>query len=223
MAAITTFATLKTAVSDYYPDGPRTDITAALLADFFAFTQSKLYYGDESAGQDPLRIRQMISSATVTPATGGIITISSQLASGFLELTPGGLLPTYQYARSLNYEEPWEFRKSALLQSTVAPAGIYTIEGDYIYVAPQATGTIYAKWYQKFTTMSADSDTDWLLLNAPQVYLNGMLAEACAYFGGPEEAAYRLKFSGGVKSLNHNDMLARMSGAIKVARPRVVV
>lgn len=222
MAAITTFATLKTAVSDYYPDGPRTDITAPLLADFFAFTQSKMYYGD-GAAMKPLRIRQMISSATVTPATGGIITITSQLAAGFLELTKGGLTPSFQNARPLAYVEPWEFRGLNLLQSTVSPSNVYTMEGDFIYLAPAATGTIYAKWYQKFTALSGDSDVDYVLTNAPQVYLNGMLAEACAYFGGVEEAVYRAKFMAGVEALNQNDKTMRTSGAVKVARPRVVV
>lgn len=222
MAAITNFGTLKAALSDYYPDGPRTDITSSLLTDWFNFTQSKMYFGDKAGGNERLRLRQMITSGTLTPSAAGVVVISSAVSANWLDFVE--ITPTYANAQSLNYVEPWSFRKQiSLTSSTVAPAFIYTIEGDNLIVAPGSAGTLIAVWYQKFTALSADADSDWVLLNAPQVYLNGMLAEACAYFGGPEEAGYRVKFAAGVASLNKHDMLARASGAQKVARPRVVV
>lgn len=222
MAAITNLGTLNSAISAYYPDGPRTDITAALLTDFLNFTQSKLYYGDATNDSEPLRIRQMVATKTLTPATGGTITISTDVSSTWLEFIE--LTPTTSGARSITYVEPWQFRKQQqLLLDTGSPPFIYTIEGDTLYTAPQATGAIIAAYYQKLTAMSLDADTDWLLTNAPQVYLNGMLAEACGYFGGDEEAGYRAKFSGGIAGLNLNDRRARASGSIMVARPRSFV
>jgi hypothetical protein len=220
MAAITTLATLKAAVSDYYPDGPRTDITSSLLTDFLKFTQDKMYYGDTTHA--PLRIRQMVSSATITPSSAGVTVISSAVSSSWLEFLE--LTPTYTNAQSLNFVEPWAFRKEvSLLSSTVAPAFIYTIEGDNLITAPGNTSTITAVYYAKFTAMSADGDADWIVLNRPQLYLDGMLAEACAYFGGPEESAFRAKFAAGITALNKNDRLARSSGAVLRSRVRVVV
>jgi hypothetical protein len=220
MAAITTLATLKAAVSDYYPDGPRTDITSSLLTDFLKFTQDKMYYGDTTHA--PLRIRQMVSSATITPSSAGVTVISSAVSSSWLEFLE--LTPTYTNAQSLNFVEPWAFRKEvSLLSSTVAPAFIYTIEGDNLITAPGNTSTITAVYYAKFTAMSADGDADWIVLNRPQLYLDGMLAEACAYFGGPEEGAFRAKFAAGITALNKNDRLARSSGAVLRSRVRVVV
>ena len=222
MTAITTFATLKTAVSAYHPDGPRTDIDSGLLADFFLFTQSKMYRGD--TGIQPLRIQQMVSSATLTPSSAGVVTITSAVNSGWLEFIE--LTPTYTGARPLDYVEPHAFRREQnLWLAGAAPARIYTIEGNSLIVSPPQAATIVASWYQKFTTMSADSDTDWVLLNAPQVYLNGMLAEACAYSGTlpAEEAGLRAKFAGGIAALNLNDKVQRSSGSPKIARPRVVV
>jgi hypothetical protein len=64
---------------------------------------------------------------------------------------------------------------------------------------------------------------DWVLTNAPQVYLNGCLMEACAYLQDNREAEFRAKFAGAIMALNLNDKNARSSGAPLIARPRVVV
>ena len=219
MAAITNLGTLNTAVSQYYPDGPRTDITAAMLTDFLNFTQSKLYCGDGVS--EPLRIRQMIASANLTPNASGAVTISTGVAIGWLEFIE--ITPATNGALSLNYLTPWAFRKqSSLLADTTPPATIYTTEGDSLLVAARSSATLAAVWYQKFTAMTLDADTDWLLTNAPQVYLNGLLAEACGFFAAPEEPVYRAKFTSGVAALNLNDKRARASGAVAWARPRGV-
>lgn len=218
MAAITTLGTLNAAISPYYPDGPRTDITAALLTDFLNFTQSKMYLGEP--GLEPLRIRQMITSGTLTPATGGVVTISSGVSATWLEFVE--ITPDQVGSLSMNYREPWAFRKECLLTSNVGPQLFYTIEGDKLLVGPQAIATMTAYWYAKFAAISADSDHDWIIDNAPQIYLNGMLAEACAYFGAnaAEEQSYRAKFWAGIQGLNGNDRRARQSGAPLRTMPR---
>jgi hypothetical protein len=218
--ALSTYGGLKSAVVDWSYNGG--GVTAALVGtDFFPQVQSMMYQG-HGTDIDPLRIRAMVDSATITPATGGIITISSQVDSGWLEFIE--LVPTNTGAVSINYVEPWAFRKEAVsIQSTLAPQAIYTIEGDYLYLAPAAVQPIAAKWYQKFTAVSADGDTDWIITNAPQVYLDGCLMLACAYTQDEREAAFRAKFAAGIKGLNLNDQRARASGSVKIARPRVVV
>jgi len=218
--ALSTYGGLKSAVVDWSYNGG--GVTAALVGtDFFPQVQSMMYQG-HGTDIDPLRIRAMVDSATITPATGGIITISSQVDSGWLEFIE--LVPTNTGAVSINYVEPWAFRKEAVsIQSTLAPQAIYTIEGDSLYLAPAAVQPIAAKWYQKFTAVSADGDTDWIITNAPQVYLDGCLMLACAYTQDEREAAFRAKFAAGIKGLNLNDQRARASGSVKIARPRVVV
>ena len=217
--ALNTYAAIKTAVADWHWNGG--GVTAALVGtDFFPQVQAMMYRGD---GQDiqPLRISAMVdSNASITPASGGIVTISSQVDAAWLEFieivpnSPAG-------AQALNYLTPWEFRKEAdALQSTTAPQSVYTIEGDKLYLAPAAVTTISAKWYEKFTAVSGDSDTDWIILNAPQVYLNGCLMLACAYTQDDRESVFRQKFAASIKALNLNDQRARSSGAVKVARPR---
>lgn len=218
--ALNTFGALKTAVADWSYNGG--GVTATVVGtDFFPQVQSMMYFG-HGTDIDPLRITAMVDSATITPATGGIITISSQVGTGFLEFIE--LVPTSTGAVSINYVPPWDFRKQAsTIALTTAPQHIYTIEGDSLYLAPAAVQPIAAKWYEKFTAVSGDSDTDWIILNAPQVYLDGCLMLACAYTQDEREASFRAKFAAGIKGLNLHDQRARSSGSVKVSRPRVVV
>lgn len=216
--ALSTFGGLKTAIADWAWG----EVTTTLInTDFFPQAQSKMYYGD-GLDIEPLRIRAMVDSATVTPDSGGTITITSAFGSGWLEFIE--LTPTTSGAESLNYVEPWAFRKEAdKLAGTSGPQSIYTVEGGLVYLGPAAVTTIAAKWYEKFTAVSGDSDTDWIILNAPQVYLNGCLMEACAYLNDKREAEFRAKFAASIRGLNLNDRKQRTSGATKWARPRAVV
>lgn len=213
--AVATFAGIKAAVADWLE---RTDLTTVIGADFFPMMQAKMYYGHGTDIQ-PLRIRAMVSSGTITPASGGAITITSQLNSGWLENIE--LTPTETGAISMDYVEPWMFKKQAdKLDSTTGPQNIYTVEGSKIYVGPAAVTTIDIVWYQKFTALSADGDTDWIITNAPHVYMDGLLMEACAYLQDDRETYFRQKFAAGIKALNLNDKTQRASGSVPVARPR---
>jgi hypothetical protein len=215
--ALSTYAEIKAAVAAWAYTGG--GVTAALVGtDFFPQVQSMMYRGD---GTDivPLRISAMVDSATITPASGGVITLSSQMDAGWLEIIE--MVPTSTGALALEYLPPWMFRKRAEeIARTTPPQMIYTIEGDSLYLAPASVQPIVARWYQKFTALSADGDMDWIITNAPQVYLNGCLMLACAYTQDDREAGFRAKFAASIKALNMNDQRARSSGAFKVARPR---
>lgn len=217
--SLDTYGAIKTAVADWAYAGA--GITAALVGtDFFPQVQSMMYRGD---GLDipALRIRSMVDSATVTPASGGVVTISSQIDSGWLEFIE--ITPVTAGAPSLNFVEPWQFRKlTDALQSNTGPQSVYTIEGDFLYLGPAAVTQVTARWYQKFTALSLDADTDWIVTNAPQVYLNGCLMLACAYADDQREAQFRQKFAAGIRGLNLNDQRERSAGATPVARPRSV-
>lgn len=215
--ALNTYAAIKTAVADWSFTGG--GVTATLVGtDFFPQMQSMMYRGD-GVDVPPLRISAMVDSATITPAAGGIITLSTQMDADWLEIIE--MVPTSNGAKAIDYVPPWMFRKQAdAIANTVGPQSIYTIEGDYLYLAPAAVQPITARWYQKFTALSADGDTDWIVTNAPQVYLNGCLMLACAYADDGREGAFRQKFAAGIKALNMNDQRARSSGSFKVARPR---
>ena len=216
--ALTTFAELKTFIADMAWG----EVTASQIGDnFFPQAQARMYRGD-GVDIQPLRISAMVDSATLAPAAGGTVTISTDVGAGFLEFIE--LTPNTNGAVSLNYVTPWDFRKEAdAIADTVGPQNIYTIEGDTLYTAPAATTGLKAKWYEKFTALSADGDTDWVLTNAPHVYINGCMMEIMAYLQDPREGEFRQKFAASIKGLNLNDQRSRSSGSVKFARPRSVV
>jgi hypothetical protein len=217
--SLATFAGLKTAIADWCWGEVSTTFVGT---DLFPRMQSKLYYGDGD-GRDgqvqikPLRIRQMEDTATLTPSATGQITLSSACGAGFLDMI--NLLPTTTGARSLDYLEPFEFKKRTEL-ATGGAARFYTIEGDTLYLGPYSDATIYARWHEKFTALSADGDVDWVLTNAPQVYMDGCLMEACIYLQDDRMVMFRSQFAAGINALNRNDQVAKMSGAVKRAQPR---
>lgn len=200
------------------------EITTAQVGDFFTQAQSKMYrgHGDGSDGLariKPLRCAAMISSGTLTPSATGTVTISSAVSAAFLGFKE--ITPTAVYSRSLDYLDYWEFRKRADL-AVAGPATVYSIEGDTLYTGPYSTATLSAIWYQKFTALSLDADTDWVLTNAPQIYLDGCMADICAYLQDDREGAFRSKFAAGINAINLNDTVTKMSGAVKRSMPRSV-
>lgn len=222
--SLTTYAGIRAAILDWsWTQGGLTD--TIIKNDIFPQLWALIYWGDRTGGQqpiEPLRIRSMTTSGTLTPDTNGQVTISTGVSSSWLEFIE--MTPTYSDAQSMNYLEPWTFRKQVdALAATSAPQFIYTVEGDSLKVAPKNTGTINAYWYAKFTALSDQSDTDWLVSNAPHVYLRGGLMLACDYTQDERKAQYRTEFAGAIKALNMTDQLQRASGSKPVARPRVVV
>lgn len=219
--SFSTYGTFKTAVNDW----AWTEVSTTLIAsDFLPLVQSKMFYGhgdgsDGSVQIKPLRIRAMEDTATATPSSGSI-TISSACGTGWLEFTR--IQETAANSRPLVYLEPDDFKARTEYQSAGA-ALWYTIENDSLLLAPYGTGDVRLRWYEKFTALSADGDTDWILTNAPQVYLDGCMMEACAYLQDSREGMFRQKFAAGINGLNRSNMVTKMGGGVLRSVPRVVV
>lgn len=222
--SLSTYANIRSAILDWtWAQGGLTD--TIIKNDIFPQLWAMIYYGDRTNGLqpiEPLRVRSMESSATLTPSAAGVVTISTAVNSGWLEFIE--ITPTYSYAKPLRIVEPWQFRREQELWNRgTAPTEIATVEGDSLIVSPPTANTLVAAWYQKFTALSADSDTDWIVTNAPHVYLRGGLMLACDYVQDERRAQYRAEFAGAIAALNLNDRTRRASGSPMIARPRVVV
>lgn len=71
----------------------------------------------------------------------------------------------------------------------------YTTEGDLIVFGPNSPDTTYyvaALYYKKFTALSADSDTNWILSNARGLLLYGALVEGYSYLN---DSANMIKYA----------------------------
>ena len=218
--AITTYAELKTAIANWLE---RSDLTSR-IPEFIALAQAKMYRG--VLGPDgrtwvipPLRVRDMITTANIAVTSGVGAT-----PSGWLEFVRLWIDSTDQ--PNLKYLPPQTFYDNAGAHNTAAASDVlaYTIEGAVIRTAAPMTETLKSVHYAKFTAMSADGDSDWVLLQAPHVYLDGALAEAYGgYLRDPDGAAFHgASFAAGVKGLMGQDKQAQHAGSTLVMRPKAI-
>ena len=158
---MTTYATLKSDIAGWLL---RDDLTAAI--------PSFVRLAEASIRRD-LRIRQMLRTYTLT-----ISAQSQQLPEDFMEMERIILDSTVW---NLSYLPP-----PALFSNPAYTDGgnpmYYTIEGDYLITAPDATGSdVMLCYYKAYSSLTNDSDTNWLLTNAYDVYLYGSLSHAAPY------------------------------------------
>lgn len=102
------------------------------------------------------------------------------LPSNFLEQV--NLYLDTSSEKSIDFMMPSVFWGRNAVNETSMP-DIYTVEGDYIVLAPIPDGTYRGRlqYYRRFTSLSAASDTNWILSNARGLLLYGALLEAYIY------------------------------------------
>lgn len=203
---IATYADLKSQVATFLN---RSNLTTQIPT-LVQLAETRIAYGSrEGALQcEPLRIRSMETSADVT--------ISAQTAA----LPTGYLQSRRLYLNSnpvaeLNYVVPDVFWKLYAWQGSAQPTH-FTVEGENFVFGPTPDSTYTGKslYYKKFTPLSADLDTNWLLTNAPAVYLHGTLMEAYRFVRNMEKAMdEHSAFIGAVNALNLSDKADRYSGS----------
>lgn len=211
--ALSTYGDLKTAVANWLE---RSDLTA-VIPDFIALARSKAFRGDAAAGVEPLRIQPMVSSATVT-ITAGV----GSLPARWLEFL--SLRWTGQDGPQLRFVPAQSFWSYAAAYENVSTPQYYTVEGSSLRVQTTGNTTVSTVYYAAFSDLTADTDTDWILTNAPQVWLHGALAEAASYIGDDaRQAKEATAFAGAVAALNRSDRRARHSGAVLQSIPATVI
>lgn len=148
---ITTYAELKTAISDWTDDGSQ--------ASDFADTYIDLA---ESHYNRVLRLREMEEEATVTLTTG-----DGPLPADFLEMrwvkTTGSPVYTLSAVGINILEDKYE--------TTSGYPGYYAITNGTLKVRP-STDTVDIGYYEQIPALSDGTTTNWLLDRAPLLYLH---------------------------------------------------
>jgi len=196
-----TFATLKTDIEALYP---HSDWTEGLKNSFVSLCEAEI--------RRKLRIRQMETSTTTTQSAQ-----STALPTGFIQLRSVTL--DEENKRDLDYMPPNRLRSSGLLDSSGGSPQAYTIEGDNIVVAPYSSSvTLYMVYLAMFDALSDDTDTNWALTNAYDLYLYGSLKHA-AIWAQDDNAVmqYATIFNQVIEELNREHRWARVTGD-KLAR-----
>lgn len=204
---IATYADLKTAVATWLN---RSNLTSN-ITDFIALAETRIAYGSDEVPfkSDPLRIRAMETSSDLA-ITGGTQTVA--LPTGFLQQRR--LYVSSSPNIEVDFVEPNLFWDT-WLSATTGPPAEYTVEGENLVFGPipdtAYTGKIL--YYKKFTALANDTDTNWLLTNAPGVYVQGALLEAYRFVRNMEQAQVSANsFAGLINALNSSDKKDRYTG-----------
>lgn len=191
--SLDTYGELKTAVADWLK---RADLTSSIPT-FVALAEANI--------RRDVRVRAMEQEAT-----GTLTAVTLALPTRFLEARRVILGTTVQ-----DYVVPNEW-----YPLREAGTNQYTILGESFHFQKLADYAI--QYWQAFAAFSADGDTNWLITNAPDVYLWASLEQAAIFIRDDSMAALsRAQYASALARLNATEQRARFGGPLAV-RPRLV-
>ena len=198
--AINTYATLKTAIADFLN---RDDLTSA-IDNFIALAEAQI--------NRDVRHWKMEKRAS-GQQSGGDEYI--QIPADWIEtirfhVTDNGTSPLDLISR-----KAMEDKRAGAEDETGTPRYYTHADSQFqLYPTPSATTNTELLYYAKTTGLSASNTDNWLLLEAPDVYLYGALLHSAPYLGEDERVAvWAQMYSASVAQLNKSSEDARFSGS----------
>lgn len=204
--AISSYSELLTAIASWTH---RADLSG-VLPDFVTLGESRIYNGsaDPQFPSKPLRLMNMQNRATGTVGTLGAIAIPT----GFLEVIRFNLSVS-SVNRPLQYRAPID---NGLFETQQGRGNYYTIVNNSFYVAPYDSSSYSLDYYKKFDALTTTA-TNWLLINAPQVYLYASLIETAPYLNKDSRIpTWHRLFSAAINGLQNSDRRAGYGQALAV-------
>ena len=161
--AINSYSTLQTAVANWLD---RDDL-AARIPEFISLCEARF--------NRSLRLRAMETLDTTVSTVGGTSTIA--LPTGYVQMRDFHL--TTSPLTQLQYLSPEMMIRLNSGSQSGKPL-TYTIIADTIRLGPtpDSAYTTSMLYYKTFDALSAIAPTNWVIINAPDVYLYGTLLEA---------------------------------------------
>jgi hypothetical protein len=202
--AIGTYSELKTAIADF---AVRTDLTLQ-MDNFIALGEEAIYNGIGPI--EPLRVTGMQTSIT----TGLPAFPSDFLEAIRLTTDVGGI------TQVVEYRTPEQF---ARVRNSGAIARFFTILGGQLLTVP-TIGSYTLHYYKRFAALSGSNPTNYILTNAPSIYLYGSLMALFNMTRDPQkEEQSRVKFAAAMKALQDRDNGSNHSGSVLTVVPEVMV
>jgi hypothetical protein len=180
------YGQLKTAIASWVNHGAAT----ASIPDFVDLAEAEI--------RRDVRVMAMESLA------------SGSLAAGVVAL-PTGYLDARQFVVNglpCDYITPEEYQTQTYQQSR---QNVYTRIGSSLYVINGGTQTYSLIYRASFAALSADADTNWLLTNAPDVYLFCALKHAAIFL---KDAAAAQGYEGLYQAARSKTTSADSAGAV---------
>lgn len=203
--ALTTYAELKTSVGDWLN---RTDLATA-ISDFVSLAEAQI--------ERQLRTRQMIVRATAS-----IGTEYSAVPADFLETKSLKLNTNPVTALQFQTVDSLDSLSNTTYLSSGKPL-YFSIVGGQIRVLPipDAEYTAELVYYAKLSKLSNTNTTNWLLTQAPDVYLYGSLLQAAPYLQDDARiTVWSSLYQAGLDQLQIADDRGSTSGGALMARAR---
>jgi len=166
--ALSTYTELKSAIANWLN---RSDLTSEISSDFIVLTEADL--------NAKLRIRQMHDQTTIT-----INAETETVPTGFLQVRDFYILSNGQKF-PMTFISPAQMDSVKASSTTGVPTS-YTILGSTFRFAPRpdSTYTGILNFYKKFTALSSQNTSNYILTDHPAVYLYGSLFHAANFLGG---------------------------------------
>lgn len=182
----------------------RSDLTSNMTT-FLALAEERIYSGDPTANVDPLRVAEMLQTATLTPASG-VIT----LPAGALEIK------RVRDAASRSVLTPVDETKLGDREGDTAGApGAYTMRAGKLIVAPGVNSTtgLEVMYFGRLATPAASTDENAIMARYPAIYLHAMLIEVGIYLQDDEMTARATRaFVSAVTGAQRADDRAEVAG-----------
>lgn len=198
---ITTYAGLQSAVAAWLARDGDGEL-ANRADDFLALCEARLYYGKpalEALGipeHEALRIPEMYRSDP-----GFALVQGAAQPAGFLELVEATLNDP---PRPLQIVE--ESAIDGMGAGASAAPRLIAVSGTGFRLWPDPGNNGYTatlRWYGRLPAPSGTNPTNWILSNAPGIYLNGCLLEAAIFTQDPDSARYyAMLYAADVAGLN---------------------
>lgn len=196
--AITTYAELKSSIANWLN---RDDLTS-VIPDFISLTEAGI--------NRDLRHYKMINRVDATLDSRYV-----QMPADWLETVRFGITSGTTYRLELiSRDDMLEYR-----QNTSDIAGIpkfYANIGDTIEVfpTPAAEYQMQLQYYAKTPALSDGNTTNWLLTDAPDIYLYGALVQAAPYLNDDARVqTWAALYSAAIQSLQKSSDDTRFAGS----------
>jgi hypothetical protein len=198
--AINTFTTLKSAVADFLN---RSDLTAP-IENFIALAEAQI-------NRDVRHWKMEVRSSG--QQTGG--DEYSQVPADWMEtirfhITDTGTSPLKLLSRASMAD-----KRASNEDATGTPTHYTHADGQFqLYPTPSATVNTELLYFAKTTALSSSNADNWLLLEAPDVYLYGSLLHSAVYLGEDERVGtWAQMYGAAVSRLNETSEDSRFSGS----------
>ena len=196
--AISNYTELKTAVANWLD---RDDLTDR-IPEFIALAEARF--------NRVLRIRSMEAKYTANTVAGqrnlALPTSYIQMRNFQVNTSP---LTTLSYVTPEIYDRLWG-------GSTQGTPKFYTILADEVSLGPipASVQEVEMLFYKKFENLSGSVATNWLIINAPDIYLYGSMLEAEPFIMNDERVQlWATALERGVSDLQEQDNKDRHSGS----------